>query len=274
MQSPETAAPRILVNGELLSADTPILRSDDGAFAFGQALFETMAVYRGSVFALEAHLKRLSHGADRLALSVPTTDAIRNQIATLVKANQLDSVDKARLRITITPTSIVLTSSKKIGYAEAASTITVPFARNEKSALSGMKTINYGENVVAQRLATEANCDEAIFPNTRDQLCEGTWSNIFVLLDGDWLTPGLNSGCLPGVTRSILLKMKEDSLPSIAESTIPIKDLERVESAFLTSSIREVQPVASIDGRALRGLSCPVTRAFQEAYRNCVTTGG
>ena len=82
------------------------------------------------------------------------------------------------------------------------------------------------------------------------------------------------SGCLPGVTRSILLKMKEDSLPSIAESTIPINDLERVESAFLTSSIREVQPVASIDGRALRGLSCPVTRAFQEAYRNCVTTGG
>lgn len=274
MQSPETAAPLILVNGELLSGNMPVLRSDDGAFTFGQGLFETMAVYRGRVFALEAHLQRLSQGAQRLELNVPSKDSIRGQIATLVEANQLGSIDKARLRITITPTSTVLTSSTKIGHAEAARTITVPFARNEKSALCGMKTINYGENVVAQRLATDANCDEAIFPNNRDELCEGAWSNIFVLLDGNWLTPGLDSGCLPGVTRSILLEMKEDSLPSIAESTIPIKDLERVDSAFLTSSIREVQPVASIDGRALRGVSCPVTRAFQEAYRNYAATGG
>ena len=273
MQSPEPAAPLILINGELLSAKTPVLRSDDGAFAFGQGLFETMAVYRGRVFALEAHLQRLCQGAQRLEVNVPSRDSIRSQIATLVEANQLDSIDKARLRITITPTSTVLTCSTKIGHAEAASTITVPFARNEKSALSGMKTINYGENVVAQRLAMEANCDEAIFPNTRDELCEGAWSNIFVLLDGDWLTPPLDSGCLPGVTRSILLKMKKDSLPSIAESTIPIKGLEQVESAFLTSSIREVQPVASIDGRALHGVNCPVTRAFQEAYRNFATTG-
>ena len=272
MPSPESPAPFILVNGELAPSDTPVISANDGSIVCGQGIFETLAVYRGEVFALEPHLERLKAGAQRLRLSIPSPATIREQIGKISEANHLKIASLARLRITVTPSCVLLTSSTEIEHSESASAVTVSFARNEKGALSGFKTINYGENVAAKEIAKQAGADEAIFRNTRGELCEGSWSNIFVKMGGNWFTPPLNSGCLPGVTRATILALNEKNLPEVSASAISMEDLNLVESAFLTSSIREVQPLTHIDGRPLPGMNCPDSQAFQAAYREKVRT--
>lgn len=270
MPSPETPAPFILANGELVPSDTPVIPANDGSIAFGQGIFETLAVYKGEVFALEPHLERLKAGAERLKLSIPSPEAISEQIGKISEANQLKIASLARLRITVTPSCVLLTSSTEVKHSESARAVTVSFARNEKGALSGFKTINYGENIAAKEIAKQAGADEAIFRNTRDELCEGSWSNIFVQMGGEWFTPPLNSGCLPGITRATILALNTKDLPKVSASAISMEDLNLVESAFLTSSIREIQPLSHIDGRSLLGVNCPDSQAFRAAYREKV----
>ena len=82
----------------------------------------------------------------------------------------------------------------------------VPWVRNERSAVAGLKTTSYAENVVALAYAKERGAIEAVFANTRGELCEGTGSNVFVVRDGVVWTPPLDSGCLAGITRALAVE--------------------------------------------------------------------
>jgi len=175
---------------------------------------------------------------------------------TLLTVNELESLARARVRLTLTAPvtggpSWLIEAGPPPAHPEKARVITIPFTRNERSALAGLKTINYGENVVALRLARASGADEALFGNTRDELCEGTWSNVFLYRDGTWLTPPLSSGCLPGVTRALVLELFRELGVPVNEVVIPLSELPLAEAAFLTSSLREIQAVSAIDGREL-----------------------
>jgi branched-chain amino acid aminotransferase len=125
--------------------------------------------------------------------------------------------------------------------------VLAPWPRNERSALAGVKSISYAENVVALAWARERDAGEALLANTIGNLCEGTGSNVFVALGGRLVTPPLSSGCLAGVVRSLLVEGNIASEDDVATST-----LADVEEAFLTSSTREVQSIDRLDGRELR----------------------
>ncbi len=130
---------------------------------------------------------------------------------------------------------------------------TVPWTRNERSAVAGAKTTSYAENVVALDHAHGRGAHEAIFANTRGELCEGTGSNVFVAVDGVLVTPPLSSGCLAGITRELLLEWAtKEGLP-VEERDVPLEVLATAEDVLLTSSTRDAQPVAVVDGRELRG---------------------
>jgi branched-chain amino acid aminotransferase len=119
--------------------------------------------------------------------------------------------------------------------------------------VAGAKTTSYAENVVALNAAHEAGASEAIFGNTRGELCEGTGSNVFVVLGDEVLTPPLASGCLAGITRELLLEWAaKDGLP-VRERDLPLSVLADVEGLLLTSSTRDVQEAGVVDGRALPG---------------------
>ena len=167
-------------------------------------------------------------------------------------------------------TNLIIEVSEAPSYDKTASIITVPFSRNEHGALCGLKTINYGENAIALRLAREAGADEAIFPNTSGEVCEGSWSNIFCCLDGEIFTPPLESGCLPGVTREIILELATDVGIEIRERPIAISELNRIEAAALTSTLREIQPVREINGRKLSEPSFAPWTTLSEAYQKFV----
>tara|TARA_R110002096_G_scaffold305388_9_gene500259 strand:+ start:402 stop:1238 length:837 start_codon:yes stop_codon:yes gene_type:complete len=271
MEETETPVSQLLHNGELLNSNRPVIAINDGAILRGQGIFETLAVYHGEPFALHPHYLRLNKGAERLDLIPPAFEEFKSQSQKIISANRLENAPKARLRVTLTAgsgiTNTTFTTSTDLSHSETATVITLPFARNEKGALTGIKTINYGENVVAARFARKAGTDDALFGNSQGQLCEGIWSNVFVQIDGQWITPPLESGCLPGVTRETILDFSGAGFPVIKQSTIELSDLISVEAAFLTSSIREIQPITAIDGREIDTLLRAEISQWQQAYR-------
>ncbi|MGW2547140.1 aminotransferase class IV, partial [Kitasatospora sp. NPDC001574] len=133
----------------------------------------------------------------------------------------------------------------------------VPWRRNEHSAVAGLKTTSYAENVVALAAAHRARASEAILANTAGRLCEGTGSNVFVVLDGTLLTPQLSSGCLAGITRRLVIDWC-----GAQEADLPLDALQRAEEVFLTSTLRDVQAVTRVDGHELAGPGPVTTKAM------------
>ncbi|MDF1860917.1 MAG: aminotransferase class IV [Verrucomicrobiales bacterium] len=278
MSSESPTPTYLLANGEWKPEGSPLLPVDDRAVSVGAGLFETLAAYRGKPFAFDRHMARLEAGLSALGIPLRIPDEWGTALPELLKRNQLLEAEQARLRITVTAGTPetgprwFIEASEAPTHPVPARLITGPFVRNERSLLAGYKTINYGDNEIAMRLAHEAGATEALFGNTRDQICEGTWSNIFISCGGKWLTPPLSSGCLPGVTRSIVLQLAEEEGQAIEETDLPLSSIPAIEAAFLTSSIREIQPVESIDAHTLLSPENPQLAAWQRAFRDYVNS--
>jgi branched-chain amino acid aminotransferase len=144
--------------------------------------------------------------------------------------------------------------------APIANVVLAPWPRNERSPLAGVKSTSYAENVLALALAHDSGADEAVFANTAGNLCEGTGTNVFVAVDGRLVTPPLSAGCLAGVTREIVCELVD-----VDVRDVPIDALRTATEAFLTSTSRRVQPIATVDGRDLPRCPGPLTMAAADA---------
>ncbi len=253
MTSPTTS---IIHNGAICSSADPILHCGDSLAVCGRGVFETIPSYHGKLFLPTSHLERLRRGASALDLPYPEDDLLLLTIPELLIANNLATAPLARVRITLTAAQDGspfwwIEATPTPPHPDTARVITGPFIRNERSSLAGHKTTNCSDNHLAQQYAHGRGADEALFSNTRGEACEGAWSNLFVKLDGRWITPALDSGCLPGVTRALVIDLFRENALEISESTLLAVELNRVESAFLTSSLREIQPISILDERRL-----------------------
>jgi branched-chain amino acid aminotransferase len=156
------------------------------------------------------------------------------------------------------PTVLIATQEIKRPSSTSA-IVTVPWVRNERSAVAGLKTTSYAENVRALAYAKERGGSEAIFANTIGNLSEGTGSNIFCVYDGELVTPTLESGALAGVTRGLVLEWFGG-----VERDVPLEQLFDAEEIFLTSTTRDVQGIRRVDDRD-RDLPAPGTITAQVA---------
>ncbi|MET7755670.1 aminodeoxychorismate lyase [Streptomyces sp. NPDC005389] len=264
---------KIWVNGGLHDAETALVSVLDHGLTVGDGIFETVKAVRGETFALTLHLERLTRSARGLGLPDPDLDEVRRACAAVLEANPMEL---GRLRITYTGglsplgsergdagTSLVVGLGETGRRADSTAVITVPWTRNERGALTGLKTTSYAENVVALARAREQGGSEALFANTVGQLCEGTGSNVFVVVDGRILTPPVSSGCLAGITRALTVEWT-----GAQETDLPLDVLESADEIFLTSTLRDVQAVHRVDGRELSPAPGPVTakamRIFDE----------
>lgn len=248
-------AVHVWLNGRLVGAQDARLPVDDHGLVVGDGAFETLKTHRGQPFAVTRHLARLRRTLEALAIAVPDEDVMRGAIAETVAAG--DYAD-SRIRVTVTAGSGSLGSGMPGGEPSvvvavvelkpkaAPTAITVPWTRNERGATAGLKTTSYAENVRALRVAHEAGASEAIFANTRGELCEGTGTNVFVVVDGRVSTPPLSSGCLAGVSRELLVEAAD-----VHEEALPLDVLTHADEIFLTSTTRDVQGLTSIDDRKL-----------------------
>ncbi|WP_406056661.1 aminodeoxychorismate lyase [Streptomyces sp. NBC_01077] len=264
---------KLWVNGGLHDAETALVSVLDHGLTVGDGVFETVKAERGETFALTLHLERLTRSARGLGLPDPDLDEVRRACAAVLAANPMEL---GRLRITYTAGLSPLGSERGdegaglvVGLgetgrrADSTAVITVPWTRNERGALTGLKTTSYAENVVALARAREQGASEALFANTVGQLCEGTGSNVFVVVDGEIHTPPVSSGCLAGITRALAVEWT-----GAQETDLPLDVLESAEEIFLTSTLRDVQAVHRVDGRELSPAPGPVTakamRIFDE----------
>jgi len=229
----------------------------DHGFTVADGVFETMKATQAGAVAVTRHLRRLGTSASMLGLPDPDHDVIRAAIDEVIGSWIADGGVLGRLRITYTAGPGPLGSSRGDGeptlvvacvdtppWESTTSAVTVPWTRNERSAVAGAKTTSYAENVVALRRAHEMGASEALLANSVGDLCEGTGTNVFVVMDGRVLTPPLSSGCLAGTTRELVLEWFD-----VAEETLPVDVLTYADEVFLTSSTRDVHPVVRLDER-------------------------
>lgn len=254
----------VWVNGHLRGRESARVSALDHGLTVGNGVFETCRVDRGQVFALTRHLRRLRHSASVLGFASVDDEQVRAAVEQTLAAAKPDDLSFGRLRITLTEgqglwgtdqkearRTLIVTLSPAVPWDAPAVVATVPWTRNEHSAVAGAKTTSYAENLVARRAARAAGADEALLANTRGMLCEGAGSNVFVRNADLLITPPLSSGCLAGVTRELVLRWAEEEGLPVVERDLPIGELGGVTEAVLTSSIRGVHRVGRLDGREL-----------------------
>jgi len=260
------------LNGVLVDEAEARISPFDHGLLTGDGVFETLQVVRGTPFAPRRHLERLGRSAAGLRLPCPAISVLATAMSEVVAANRLDI---GRLRITLTggpsalgsdrvqvsPT-VLIAAGPLPAWPASTDVVVAPWPRNERSPLVGLKTISYAENVVALAFARDRGAGEALFANLGGNLCEGTGTNVFVGLGGRLVTPPLTAGCLPGVTRDLLL-----GLVQVAEDDIALSTMAGADEAFLTSSTRDVQAIRAVDGRPLPACPGPLTLAAALAFR-------
>lgn len=247
---------RVWVDGELVGPQATVRALDHG-LTVGDGVFETCKVVDGQPFALSRHHARMDRSL--AALGLPPVDRPRVQEGIDAVLSQ-GSMPFGRLRYTVTAGVGPLGSDRIDGASTylvtaigqevpgpTSSVALVPWTRNERGALTGVKSTSYAENVVALATAKAMGHSEALLTNTAGLLCEGTGTNVFVVLDGVVHTPALSCGPLAGVTRSLVIEwLRQEGMP-VHESELPLSVLAEADEIWLSSSIRDISAVTALD---------------------------
>lgn len=264
------AEPVVWIDGALVPAAQARVSAFDRGLLLGDGVFETIRAVGAVPLAARRHLARLRRSAEGVGIDLPYDEGeLRAAMAAVLE--RMDAPE-ARVRITVTagvgalgpvrdgaaPTVLVAAGVLEPPSATTA-VCTVPWPSNERSPLAGVKSTSRGEGVVALAHARARGCSEALHADTAGRLCEGTASNVFLVLDGALVTPSLATGCLPGVTRELVLELTDAE-----EADVPMSALERASEVFLTSTGRGVQGVHRVDDRDLPAPG-PRTAAARDA---------
>lgn len=215
-----------------------------------------------------------------MGIAPPEFDTYVQAMHDVMTANDLTD---ARIRVTLSsgdgplgsdrgdaPPTMTVVATQLKPWPPTESVITVPWTRNEHDALAGIKSVSYAGNVRALALAHEKGAGEALFANTSAQLCEGTGTNVFIVVGTLVQTPPLASGCLAGVTRALVIEACQAAGITVDEIPIPITRLQTCDEAFLTSSTRDVHSLAKIDQRVMPQIAGSITQRVAQAFRDFV----
>jgi branched-chain amino acid aminotransferase len=283
----------VYFNGSLIPRSKAHLSINDHGFLYGFGLFETMRAYNGKIFLLDRHIKRLMNSARVIGLAEKLSglDLGKFCLDTL-KANDLKD---ARVRLTVTngevtdlpwvnaggkPTVLVTAVQymplSKAKYEEGFKVGIASVRRASQNVMSAIKSTSYLLNTVARMEIAKRGQDEALLLNEDGYIAEGGGSNIFFVRSGRLVTPALNSGLIPGVTREVILELADTLGISVSEGIVGKAAFKQCEEAFMTNAVIEVMPVTCISDEAgaavtiCNGKAGPVTRQLMKAYQDMV----
>jgi branched-chain amino acid aminotransferase len=229
----------------------------------GWGVFSTLRVADGVLFAFERHWERMHRDAAKMRVPFPEDPAqLKSQLLRLVEAN---SAWNATLRVVVVRNLggvfegpdqerdfDVLAFTKDLNpWGSHARLAMKPHARHAQNEFSGCKILSWSQNLTWYEEAQQRGFDEVVLLNERGEVSECTSANIFAATGGEVSTPPLNSGCLPGVTRELLLDVVRVPGISVVERALAPQDLERADQVFITSTTRDLLPVVSIEGLQL-----------------------
>jgi len=254
----------VLHNDDILDAHQNSLSPGQVGLLNGWGVFSTMRVADGVLFAFERHWDRMQRDAAKLHVPFPTDPAwLKSRLLRLVEAN---SAWNATLRAIVLRNhggmwegpdltrdfDLIAFTANVNPWGNSVRLMIKPNGRHAQSEFAGTKILSWAQNLTWYEEAHQRGFDEAVLLNERGEVCECTSANIFAVRGHEVWTPPLNSGCLPGVTRAVLLE--EIRLPGISavEKTLMPQDLEQADQVFISSSTRDFLPVSNIEGLNVR----------------------
>ena len=294
-------AAMVNVNGRISSDNEAVIPVFDHGFLYGEGIYETLRTYNGRLFLYERHMRRLRNSARLIDLQLPFTDdelaaRIHDTIdaATLAVAAVYDRRPEAYVRVLVTRGVGELTYDLKATpkpswviivkplvppaaeiYNRGVKIVLVDVIRNHPQSVNPMiKSNNLMNSALAAQQALKRGGFEAVMRNYRGELTECTQSNFFVVKNGIALTPPLEAGLLPGITREFIFELGRDIGIEVREQALRDDDLFGAEEAFLTSTTRELLPIVIVDERKIgEGKPGPVTLKLLTAFRERCSGG-
>ncbi len=250
----------LLHNGQILDAHEKSVSAGQVGFLNGWGVFSTLRVADGVLFAFERHWERMHRDASKVHVPFPQDPAeVKAQLLRLIEAN---SAWNSTLRVMVVRNRggmfegpdlerdfDVLAFTKDLNpWGSSVRLAMKPHARHAANEFSGCKILSWSQNLTWYEEAHQRGFDEVVLLNERGEVSECTSANIFAATGGEVSTPPLDSGCLPGVTRELLLEVVRVPGVSVVERTLMPADLERADQVFITSTTRDLLPAVSIEG--------------------------
>jgi branched-chain amino acid aminotransferase len=278
----------VSVNGRITGERDAVISVFDHGFLYGEGIYETMRTYNGRVFLYDRHMRRMRNSARMIALHLPFSDAeLAVQIDATMAAAALDGAE-AYVRVLVTRgigdltydpgatprPSVVVIAKPQVdpspdAYEKGVRVVIVEVVRNHPDTVNPMiKSNNLLNSALAMQEAIRRGGFEGIMRNYRGELSECTTSNLFVVSKGAALTPPLDAGLLPGITREFLFEVGKDVGIDVWEQILRDEDLFAADEAFLTSTTREAVPIVTVNDRTIgSGKPGLVTWKLLEAFR-------
>jgi branched-chain amino acid aminotransferase len=276
------------VNGRISAEHEAVIPVFDHGFLYGEGIYETLRTYHGRLFLFDRHTRRLRNSARLIDLRIPfTDDEVASHIRDTIAAAKLDG-SEAYVRVLVTrgvgeltydlkatpkPSWVIIVKplpSPAIEiYERGVKVALVDVVRNHPQSVNPMiKSNNLMNSALAAQQALKRGAFEAVMRNYRGELTECTQSDLFIVKNGAALTPPLESGLLPGITREFLFEIGRDAGIEVREQVLRDDDLFTADEAFLTSTTREVLPIVSVDDRNIgEGTPGPITSKLLNAFR-------
>ncbi|MCX8091502.1 MAG: branched-chain-amino-acid transaminase [Verrucomicrobiae bacterium] len=284
---------KVYINGKFYSEKHAQISVFDHGLLYGDGIFEGIRAYNGRVFKLKEHIDRLYSSARAILLTIPMSPAaLTRAVLETCRANRIRD---GYIRLVVTrgvgtlgldpkrcrrPSIIIIADKIQLYppslYERGMEIITVPTTRNLHNALNpAIKSLNYLNNILAKIEASNAGCEEAVMLNAEGFVAECTGDNIFIVKQGELLTPPLSAGALYGITRRTVIELAEEAGYKVREPNLTRYDLYNADECFLTGTGAEIVPVTRIDGRTIgRGRPGPVTRELEQRYRALTRIAG
>jgi len=296
-------AATVNVNGRVFDQEHAAISVFDHGFLYGEGVYETLRTYNGQPFLFDRHMQRLRKSAGMLALGVPLTDRdidarFRDTMRAAGLGDSGSSTGSAQAReayirilvtrgigeltydpaATPTPSIVVIVKPHVDPPAEVfdrgVAVSLVPIVRNHPGSVNPLiKSNNLLNNALAMQEAFRRGGYEGVMRNYKGELAECTQSNLFIVKDGAALTPPIDAGLLPGITRAFLFEVGQEIGVPVREAVLRDADLLGADESFLTSTTREVVPIVRVDDRTIgAGKPGPVTKALLKGYRRKAET--
>jgi branched-chain amino acid aminotransferase len=283
-------AATVNVNGHIVDQQHAVISVFDHGFLYGEGVYETLRTYDGHPFLFDRHIRRLRNSASMLALPIPIGDAeIEARVGNTMRAGGFNrGAGEAYIRLLVTrgvgeltydpaacaEPSIVVIVKPHVDplpevFERGVAVAIVSTIRNHPGTVNPLiKSNNLLNNALAMQEAVRRGAFEGIMRNYRGELAEGTTSNVFIVKNGVALTPPLDAGLLPGITREFVFELGAERRIDVREAVLRDEDLFSADEAFLTSTTRELVPIVAVDGRPIgTGRPGPITGRLLEAFR-------
>jgi branched-subunit amino acid aminotransferase/4-amino-4-deoxychorismate lyase len=234
---------KLLVNGKVVGE--PLTMPFSLSYIRGDGLFETILGIDEKIIAWQRHYERLAKSAEKVLITIPAKIDIEIGINQLLKG----VIGKSRIRVAVLADGTWLVAVEAAeGLDKLPSLIKMNQVINSNSPLSGIKSISYGQSMLAVRTAHARGYSDGVYLNENNDVVETGSANIIILKDGKFITPALESGCLPGITRQILIKDF-----AVTEGLFTWDQLLEADAVFLCSSIRLLTPVSKVEDKLFEG---------------------